>query len=145
MNERRLHAGAHDERGLVGKALVITLLILAVLGVCALDAVSILSARYRTADAADRAAEETAYAYKQSHDLRGACQTAVETVEEANHTARIPKGGCVIDPANGRREDHRARDGQHDRREARRRPGGPHQGRGHLDGRSCAVIASRAS
>jgi hypothetical protein len=101
MNERRLHAGAHDERGLVGKALVITLLILAVLGVCALDAVSILSARYRTADAADRAAEETAYAYKQSHDLRGACQTAVETVEEANHTARIPKGGCVIDPGTG--------------------------------------------
>ncbi len=101
MNERRLHAGAHDERGLVGKALVITLLILAVLGVGALDAVSILSARYRTADAADRAAEETAYAYKQSHDLRGACQTAVETVEEANHTARIPKGGCVIDPGTG--------------------------------------------
>ena len=101
MNERRLRAGAHDERGLVGKALVITLLILAVLGVCALDAVSILSARYRTADAADRAAEETAYAYKQSHDLRGACQTAVETVEEANHTARIPKGGCVIDPGTG--------------------------------------------
>jgi hypothetical protein len=101
MNERRLHAGAHDERGLVGKALVITLLVLAVLGVCALDAVSILSARYRTADAADRAAEETAYAYKQSHDLRGACQTAVETVEEANHTARIPKGGCVIDPGTG--------------------------------------------
>ena len=101
MNERRLHAGAHDERGLVGKALVLTLLILAVLGVCALDAVSILSARYRTADAADRAAEETAYAYKQSHDLRGACQTAVETVEEANHSARIPKGGCVIDPSTG--------------------------------------------
>ena len=101
MNERRLHAGVHDERGLVGKALVITLLILAVLGVGALDAVSILSARYRTADAADRAAEETAYAYKQSRDLRGACQTAVETVEEANHTARIPKGGCVIDPGTG--------------------------------------------
>jgi hypothetical protein len=98
MNERRLHAGAHDERGLVGKALVLTLLILAVLGVGALDAVSILSTRYRTADAADRAAEETAYAYKQSHDLRGACQTAVETVEEVNHSARIPKGGCVIDP-----------------------------------------------
>jgi hypothetical protein len=101
MNERRVHAGAHDERGLVGKALVFTLLILAVLGVCALDGVSILSARYRTADAADRAAEETAYAYKQSHDLRGACLTAVETVEEANHSARIPKGGCVIDPATG--------------------------------------------
>lgn len=101
MNERRLRAGAHDERGLVGKALVITLLILAVLGVGVLDAVSILSARYRTADAADRAAEETAYAYKQSHDLRGACQTAVETVEEANHSARIPKGGCVIDPGTG--------------------------------------------
>jgi hypothetical protein len=101
MNERRLHARTHDERGLVGKALVLTLLILAVLGVVALDAVSILSARYRTADAADRAAEETAYAYKQSHDLRGACQTAVETVEEANHSARIPKGGCVIDPATG--------------------------------------------
>jgi hypothetical protein len=101
MNERRVHAGAHDERGLVGKALVFTLLILAVLGVCALDGVSILSARYRTADAADRAAEETAYAYKQSHDLRGACLTAVETVEEANHSARIPKGGCVIDPGTG--------------------------------------------
>ena len=80
---------------------MLTLRILAVLGVGALDAVSILSARYRTADAADRAAEETAYAYKQSHDLRGACQTAVETVEEANNSARIPKGGCVIDPATG--------------------------------------------
>jgi len=74
MNERRVHARVHDERGLVGKALVLTLLILAVLGVAALDAVSVLTARYRTADAADRAAEETAYAYKQSRDLRGACQ-----------------------------------------------------------------------
>jgi hypothetical protein len=101
MNDRRLHAGAHDERGLVGKALVITLLILAVLGVGVLDVVSILTARYRTADAADRAAEETAYAYKQSHDLRDACQTAVEAVEEAHASARIPKGGCVIDPGTG--------------------------------------------
>jgi hypothetical protein len=101
MNERRHHALAHDERGLVGKALVITLLILAVLGVGVLDAVSILSARYRTTDAADRAAEETAYAYKQSHDLRDACQTAVETVEEANPSARIPRGGCIIDPGTG--------------------------------------------
>jgi hypothetical protein len=101
MNERRVHAGPHDERGLVGKALVLTLLILAVLGVAALDAVSVLTARYRTADAADRAAEETAYAYKQSHDLRAACQKAVEAVEAAHPSARIPKGGCVIDPGTG--------------------------------------------
>lgn len=101
MNGRRLDAAVSDERGLVAKALVLTLLILAVLGVGVLDAVSILSARYRTADAADRAAEETAYAYGRSHDLRGACQTAVETVEEAHASARIPKGGCVIDPATG--------------------------------------------
>lgn len=101
MNGRRLDAGPHDERGLVGKALVLTLLVVAVLGVCALDAVSILTARYRTEDAADRAAEETAYAYKQSHDLRGACQTAVEAVEAAHASARIPKGGCLIDPGTG--------------------------------------------
>jgi hypothetical protein len=101
MNERRLDVVARDERGLVARALVITLLVVAVLGVVVLDAVSILTARYRTADAADRAAEETAYAYKQSHDLRGACQTAVDIVEQAQASARIPKGGCVIDPATG--------------------------------------------
>jgi len=101
MNGRRLDAVADDERGLVGKALVLTLLIVAVLGVALLDAVSVLAVRYRTADAADRAAEETAYAYKQSRDLRGACQKAVETVEQAQASARIPRSGCVIDPRTG--------------------------------------------
>ena len=90
-----------DEAGFVVKTLVVTLLVLAVLGVAALDGVSILSAKYRVADAADHAAEETAYTYKQSRDVRAACDDAVRTVAASDSSARIPKGGCVIDPRTG--------------------------------------------
>jgi hypothetical protein len=100
MNRQRLE-WRRDERGLVGKTIVVTLAVIAVLGVGALDAVSILVARYRTEDAADHAAEETAYAYKQSRDLHAACDTAVQTVEAADTSAKIPRGGCVVDPRTG--------------------------------------------
>jgi hypothetical protein len=100
MNSRMV-ARLRGERGLVGKTIVITLCVLAVLAVAALDTVSILVARYRTEDAADHAAEETAFAYKQSHDLRGACETALQTVEASDSSAKIPRGGCVVDPQSG--------------------------------------------
>jgi hypothetical protein len=90
-----------EEHGLVAKAMIFTLVFLAVLGVAALDTASILSARYRVQDAADHAAEETAYAYGQNHDLRAACDMAVQLVSKADASAKIPKNGCVIDPATG--------------------------------------------
>jgi hypothetical protein len=90
-----------DEAGFVVRTVAVTLLVLAVVGVAALDGISILSARYRVADAADHAAEETAYTYKQSRDVRAACDDAVQTVAASDSSARIPRGGCVIDPRTG--------------------------------------------
>jgi hypothetical protein len=94
-------ASLRDERGLVARTIILGVAALVLLAVAALDTVSILSARYRAKDAADRAAEETAYAFKQTPDVRSACDTAVETVAQTDAAARIPKGGCVIDPRTG--------------------------------------------
>jgi hypothetical protein len=52
-------------------------------------------------DAADRAAQETAFSFKESHDVRSACEVAVRIVEESDASARIPRSGCVIDPNTG--------------------------------------------
>ncbi|HXF36419.1 MAG TPA: hypothetical protein VNO17_04475 [Actinomycetota bacterium] len=92
-------AGWRREDGLIGKALVISLVLLALLVVAAYDAGSILVARYRVADLAERATIAARQVYDRSGDRRAACAAAVDVVEAADAGARIPDGGCVVDTA----------------------------------------------
>jgi uncharacterized membrane protein len=94
----RLH---RDQTGLIGKALVVWLVILAVFLLVGFDAVSIVFAKYRVADVAGNAASEAAYNYKTGGDIEKACQAAVDYVAAHDASAKIPQAGCAIDKTTG--------------------------------------------
>ncbi|HXF73441.1 MAG TPA: hypothetical protein VNO79_12635 [Actinomycetota bacterium] len=87
------------EGGFVGKAILVSLVLLALLAVAAWDAGSILVARYRVADLAERATYQARTTYERTHDRSAACAAAAELVEADDPRARIPDGGCVVDLA----------------------------------------------
>ncbi len=90
---------AHDERGLIGKILIVWLVVLVVLGVGAFDTVKILYARYKVADAAQEASFDAASALEKGGNRQEAYQAAVAAVQQKDPDARIPpKNGFVIDP-----------------------------------------------
>ena len=80
---------AQDERGLVGKLLVLWLVVLAVLGVAAVDAGSILVLRVRTGDLAGDAATAAADAFAETRDERLATLAALGTIEASDDPARL--------------------------------------------------------
>ena len=88
-----------DERGLLMKAVAVTLVLLVVFGIAAIDAGSILVARYNLTQLAEQAAFEGAIAYRNAHDKSDACARAAEFVAKEDPSASHPKiGWCVIDP-----------------------------------------------
>jgi hypothetical protein len=88
-----------DERGLLLKAVAITLVFLVVFGIAAIDAGSILIARYNLTQLADDAAFEGAIAYRNQEDRSEACARAEDVVESGDPDASHPKiGWCVVDP-----------------------------------------------
>ncbi len=72
-----------DERGLVGKLLVITLLGTALVAILLLDAGSIVLARVRTADLAQDASFAAAEAFAESGDREAAESAARAAIEDA--------------------------------------------------------------
>jgi len=96
----RLGKRLRDERGLMGKIVVVWLLILAVLVVAGIDTGSILLNRYRVTSAADNAAFEAASAYKTTQNQNAAYQAALQQVNQQVSGARITK--FTIDPRSGR-------------------------------------------
>ncbi len=95
---RRIHA---DERGLVGKIAVVWLIILALVVAFGLDGFSILTAKYRVADAAGNAASEAAFTYKETNKIADACAKASEIVTEADPVAHISPSGCYVNIQDG--------------------------------------------
>ena len=89
---------ARTEEGLVGKAVLVSLVLLALVAIAAFDAGSILLARYRVADLAERATYQARVVYDRTHGRRQACAAAEDLVEADDRRARIPDGGCVVDP-----------------------------------------------
>ena len=87
-----------DERGLVGKILLVWLLLLVVLVVGAIDAGSILLARSRAADLAEDASVSAAAAFAQSGDEEQAKLAALDTIADADEPVRLKRIGV------GRRE-----------------------------------------
>jgi len=87
-----------DERGLLLKVVAITLVFLVVFGIAAIDAGSILIARYNLTQLADEAAFEGAIAYRDEKNRSEACARAENVVESRDPNASHPKiGWCVVD------------------------------------------------
>jgi hypothetical protein len=78
-----------DEHGLVGKLLVLSLLVVVLLGLAAVDAGSILLLRVRTGDLAGDAASAAAEEFADSRDQRAAKLAALETIEDSDDRARL--------------------------------------------------------
>ena len=87
-----------DDRGLVGKMLLVWLLLLAVLVVGAIDAGSILLTRTRADDLAKDASVSAAEALRQSGDEEQAKLAALDTIADADEPVRLKRIGV------GRRE-----------------------------------------
>jgi uncharacterized membrane protein len=90
-----------DECGMVGKIIIVWLLLVALLGIVALDAASIVFTKFRLSDTASAAATTAATTYQNSHDQGQACDAARQSVEEEDPDAQIPKTFCKIDPVSG--------------------------------------------
>jgi hypothetical protein len=80
-----------DERGLVGKLVVLSLLFVGLLAVAAIDAGSILFLRVRTVDLAGDAADAAADEFAASRDGRAAKLAALETIADSDDPARLQR------------------------------------------------------
>lgn len=87
-----------DERGLVGKILVLWLVLATLLAMLAYDGVRIAVTRFRVADAAQNAAFESATTLRQTRgDRDAAYRAAQQAVAEEDESLRLV--GFRIDPA----------------------------------------------
>jgi hypothetical protein len=80
-----------DERGLIGKILVLWLVILGLVVVAFVDGGSIVLARIRTHDLARDAAFAAEERFSESGKRRPAVRAALETIGEADEDARMVK------------------------------------------------------
>jgi hypothetical protein len=95
----RLHC---DEAGMVGKLIIGWLIALVVVGVVALDVVSIAFTRFKLTDTASAVATVAATTYRNGHDTQAACQAGVATLGEDDEAAKLTKNGCTLDSETGR-------------------------------------------
>lgn len=86
-----MRAAQEDERGLVGKILLVWLLLAAVVVVVAIDASSILLVRFRASDLANDASASAAEAIRQTGDVERAKLAALDTVADADEAVRLKR------------------------------------------------------
>lgn len=86
---RRIRTG--DERGLVGKILLLWLLIAAIVVVIAIDAGSIVLVRMRTSDLANDASASAAEAFRSTGDEEQAKLAALDTIADADEPVRLKR------------------------------------------------------
>ncbi len=85
------HDPFRDERGLVGKILLVWLLLAAVIVVAAIDAGSIVLTRSRAADLAKDASVSAAEALRRSGDEEQAKLAALHTIADAHEPVRLKR------------------------------------------------------
>jgi Flp pilus assembly protein TadG len=95
MKDRRTRS-IREERGLVGKIIVIWLAVMVVLGLAVFDTAQILLARYRVADAAQEASFQASSILQSSGDRRRALDAALAAVADKDKGARVTQ--FAIDP-----------------------------------------------
>jgi len=95
---RRVH---REQSGLVGKIIVVWLVLVAVLGIFAVDAASVLFTKFRLSDAAATAASTAVSTYQNERDVAAACGAAQLSVQQADPDATMAKGWCKVDTSSG--------------------------------------------
>ena len=90
-----------DQRGLVGKMVVIWLLLVAVLAVVAIDAGSIALTKFKLSSVAVDAASDGTVEYRKGSGETGACLAAQNTITTMQPDLRMGRNFCQIDPATG--------------------------------------------
>jgi len=90
-----------DEAGMVGKLIVGWLIALVIVGVLALDVVSVLFTKFKLADAASAVATVAATNFKGTHDTRAACQAAAAALPQEDAEARFTRDGCIVNVQTG--------------------------------------------
>jgi uncharacterized membrane protein len=80
-----------DERGLVGKLLVLGLALAAIVVIVAIDGGSILLARSRAEDLADDASASASQAYRDTGDEEAAKLAALDTIADADEPVRLKR------------------------------------------------------
>jgi Tfp pilus assembly protein PilX len=90
-----------DEAGLIGKIAIVWLLVLALLGVGAIDAASIAFTTYRLSDVGSAAAREGALVFKRTQDVRDTCERVLEVVAQEDPAVKLARGGCSIERPTG--------------------------------------------
>ncbi len=90
-----------DETGAVGKIIAVWLVVVALVGVVAIDAGSIAFTKFRLADTASTASTTAANSYRSSHDENQACQAALAVVATQGEGAKLANQGCVVNTATG--------------------------------------------
>jgi hypothetical protein len=95
---RRVH---REQSGLVGKIIVVWLVFVAVLGIFAVDAASVLFTKFRLSDAAATAASTAVSTYQNERDVTAACGAAQLSVQQADPDATMAKGWCKVDTSSG--------------------------------------------
>jgi uncharacterized membrane protein len=96
-----LSTHANDEAGMVGKIVVVWLVVVALLGIVAIDAASILFTRFRLSDVAADAASDAANEYAKSHSSVQACDAALATLQHEDPKVHVPQGGCKVNVSTG--------------------------------------------
>ncbi len=86
-----MRAALGDERGLVGKILLVWLLIAAVVVVIAIDAGSILLVRFRASDLAKDASASAAEAFRETGNEEQAKLAALDTIADADEPVRLKR------------------------------------------------------
>ena len=86
---------------MVGKVVVAWLLVLALVGLAAIDTVSIVITRLHAADVAGNAASDAAASFRLTHNVQRACQAAATAVDDADPRITLAPDGCTIDPRTG--------------------------------------------
>ena len=90
----------NGQAGMVGKALVVWLLIMAVLVVGIIDAVSIARTTLHASEIAAVAASDGAAAYRaQGHNLVKACEVVAATIASHDQSLKLGRNGCTVDDA----------------------------------------------
>lgn len=89
-------ASVRDETGLVGKIVMVWFLMVAVLGLAAVDATSILFTKFRLSDLAVEAANDASTALVQGTTPAEACALAADKVASVDPGAHLAKDGCRV-------------------------------------------------
>jgi hypothetical protein len=89
----RVHA---DQRGLVGKFMVVWLVLLAVVVVLAADGISIAVNTFKLSDVAQQAASDAVVVYRQGDTPAQTCEVARSTIASADPGLKLGKNFCIV-------------------------------------------------